>query len=153
MPNEASGGSTTRASEPLKHAADEAHAVLVIDDDDSVAESLCAVLDAVGFRTRRAVDGNRALALLDAEKFDVVLTDIFMPELDGMEVIDAIRKRGLDIPIIVLTGRADWGEVDWLKIAYDLGANLAISKPIAPRDLVDNIRKVVEQTRENPASS
>lgn len=78
--------------------------VLVVDDDESVRRVSVRMLTAEGFDVVGARDGHEALGHLEAGKFDVVVSDIMMPKMSGMDLLRAIRQRDLELPVILLTG-------------------------------------------------
>ncbi len=78
--------------------------VLAIDDDGAVCATVCAILERAGHQVVTAQDGRRGLKLLEAEQFDLLLIDIFMPEMDGLETIRVLRRSKPKLPIIVMSG-------------------------------------------------
>lgn len=119
--------------------------VLVIDDDKRLHELLTEYLEQNGFRVSGARNGADGLAKLDAEQFDVVLLDVMMPGIDGLEVCRRIRNKS-QIPILMLTARGD--ETDRV-VGLELGADDYIAKPFGPRELLARLRAVLR--RANPA--
>ncbi|MDF1521680.1 MAG: response regulator transcription factor [Trueperaceae bacterium] len=115
--------------------------VLVVEDDRDIAESLELFLRHDGHHTKRAHDGRRALELEHATQPDLVLLDLGLPELDGLEVLKAIRARS-DLPVIVVTARRE--EVDEL-IGLGLGADDYVTKPFAPRTLLARVKAVLRR--------
>jgi two-component system response regulator AdeR len=115
--------------------------VLVVEDDRDIAESLELFLRHDGHHTERAHDGRRALELVHAAQPDLVLLDLGLPELDGLEVLKAIRARS-DLPVIVVTARRE--EVDEL-IGLGLGADDYVTKPFAPRTLLARVKAVLRR--------
>jgi DNA-binding response OmpR family regulator len=120
--------------------ADEPLAVLVVEDDDSIAVPLIEGLALEGFTADRAATGTAALAV--AETTDFVLLDLGLPDLDGGEVCRRIRAR-TDVPIIVVTARED--EVDRVRL-LEMGADDYVVKPFGFRELVARIRAVHRRT-------
>ena len=116
--------------------------VLVVEDDRDIAESLELFLRHDGHHTERAHDGRRALELVQAARPDLVLLDLGLPELDGLEVLKAIRARS-DLPVIVVTARRE--EVDEL-IGLGLGADDYVTKPFAPRALLARVKAVLRRS-------
>jgi two-component system response regulator AtoC len=106
--------------------------VLVVDDDASVARVLAATLRQEGFTSRTAKSGEEALALLDAEPFDAVVTDLRMPKMDGLELIAEIRRRGLDLPVIVITAH---GSIPVAVDAMRRGAADFVTKPFEREEI------------------
>ena len=120
--------------------------VLVVEDDRDIADSLELFLRSDGHRTERAHDGRRALELVQNARPDLVLLDLGLPELDGLEVLKAIRARS-DLPVIVVTARRE--EVDEL-IGLGLGADDYVTKPFAPRSLMARVKAVLRRTVSTP---
>ena len=118
--------------------------VLLIDDDKRLHELLTTYLEQNGFMVVGAPDGQRGLAHLEAEPFDVVLLDVMMPGLDGLEVCRRIRAKS-SVPILMLTAKGD--ETDRV-VGLELGADDYIAKPFGPRELVARLRAVLR--RVNP---
>jgi CheY-like chemotaxis protein len=88
-------------------AADRQPRVLLIDDDPSVREVVRCLLASFGYDCQTAADGARGLARFDEGGWDLVLTDLAMPEMNGWEVAEAIRRRSSTIPIVLITGLID----------------------------------------------
>ncbi len=113
--------------------------ILVIDDDSHVRVAIESVLKRKNFGVVVASDGPAGLHLFNTRKFDVVVVDIFMPEMDGFATIKELRGRNTTIPIIAMSGRAFTDPVneppDFLGMAVRLGANYAIQKPFQGEQL------------------
>jgi len=116
--------------------------VLLIDDDRRLHELLCSYLEQNGFTVTTAADGQRGLLALDAQPFDIVLLDIMMPGLDGLEVCRRIRLKSR-VPIVMLTAKGD--ETDRV-VGLELGADDYLAKPFGPRELVARLRAVLRRT-------
>ncbi len=103
--------------------------ILVVDDEEMNRDMLCRRLERKGFQTRSAVDGFEALELIEQTDFDLVLLDVMMPKLSGLEVLHTIRKTQspLKLPVVVATAKA---ETEDILQALKLGANDYITKPI-----------------------
>ncbi|MCQ2911040.1 MAG: response regulator YycF [Clostridia bacterium] len=116
--------------------------VLVVDDEQSIVDILDFNLKKEGYETVCAFDGEEALSKWQSEKPDLILLDIMMPKLDGIEVCKKIRQSS-NVPILMLTARAE--EVDKV-LGLELGADDYITKPFSVRELMArvkaNIRKV-----------
>ncbi len=116
--------------------------VLVIDDEVQIVKLARDYLEHAGFRVLSAGDGNMALAVARREKPDLVVLDLMLPGMDGLDVCRALRRES-DVPIIMLTARVE--EADRL-IGLELGADDYISKPFSPRELVARVRSVLRRT-------
>jgi len=117
--------------------------VLVIDDDPRVRETLEIMLDTYGFQVVMASNGRQGIAAFRDAAPDVVITDILMPEQDGIETIRAIRSEFPDAKIIAMSGRGDFAGPDYLTIACKLGADRSILKPFDGEELENTLRSVL----------
>ncbi|MFO0700002.1 MAG: response regulator [Nitrospira sp.] len=118
--------------------------ILIIDDDASIREFLRRVLEEDGHQVREATNGDVGLLLYHAAPAELVITDLLMPERNGIEVILALAKEYVGVQFIVMTGAA--GQETLLDIAMLLGARQVIRKPFTPEE----IRRVVRLTLECP---
>ncbi len=107
--------------------------LLLVDDDDAVRTSLCRGLEMAGLHVEGAADGNQALARLRTGAFDWVVTDIFMPNCEGLELVRILRKRYSHIRIVAMSGRVD---SEFLRVARRLGASHILQKPFTYAELV-----------------
>lgn len=117
--------------------------ILLIDDEISIRESLSSFLRDEGYRVITAEDGDVGLDIFFRESVDIVLTDLRMPGMDGLDVMTEIHRQNPDVPMIVVSGAGK--KQDVIK-ALQMGAKDYITKPI--RDL-DMIRHVIEKALEN----
>src|SRR6187397_1651307 len=116
--------------------------VLVVDDDKAVRESLRRSLEFNGYTVALAGDGAEALAAIAATAPDVVVMDVMMPRLDGLEATRALRAAGNDVPILVLTARDAVGDrVEGL----DAGADDYLTKPFALQELLARLRALLRR--------
>jgi two-component system alkaline phosphatase synthesis response regulator PhoP len=116
--------------------------ILVVDDEPKIVKTARAYLESAGFRVVTAEDGQTALTVYRHERPALVILDLGLPVLDGLDVARALR-RDSDVPIIMLTARVD--ETDKL-IGLELGADDYITKPFSPRELVARVRAVLRRT-------
>ncbi|MDC3959109.1 response regulator transcription factor [Polyangium jinanense] len=117
--------------------------VLLIDDDVRLFDLLSSYLEQNGFHVTGAPDGPRGLAALETGIFDVVLLDVMMPGMDGIEVCRRIRQKNT-IPVLMLTARGD--ETDRV-VGLEIGADDYIAKPFSPRELLARIKAVLRRAR------
>ena len=110
--------------------------VLVIDDEPALARVLEGVFRYAGFDTALAGDGNRGLAAFDAARFDVVVSDIIMPEREGFDTIRQIRQRSPDVVIVALSGCGRRDPSVFRAIALEVGADAFLPKPFVNDELV-----------------
>jgi two-component system alkaline phosphatase synthesis response regulator PhoP len=122
--------------------------ILVIDDEMQIVEICSDYIKAAGFDVITASNGLKGLAAVRREKPDLIVLDLMMPEMDGLDFCRTLRREN-DTPIIILTARVD--ETDKL-IGLELGADDYITKPFSPRELVARIRVVLRRTSNEPTS-
>jgi len=115
--------------------------ILVVDDEPKIVEICCDYLQAAGFETLTAGDGIKGLAAARKEHPDLVVLDLMLPGMDGLDVCRELRRDG-NIAIIMLTARVE--ETDKL-IGLELGADDYIAKPFSPRELVARVRTVLRR--------
>ncbi|MGW4078870.1 MULTISPECIES: response regulator transcription factor [Streptomyces] len=120
--------------------------VLVVDDDPTVAEVVAGYLGRAGFAVDRAADGPGALARAAARRPDLVVLDLMLPGMDGLEVCRALRDKG-PVPVIMLTARGD--EEDRI-LGLEIGADDYVTKPFSPRELVLRVESVLRRGRTGP---
>ncbi len=118
--------------------------VLVVDDDEVILDLLSNILELERFKVHKASNGQEALALLDEYKIDVVISDILMPEMTGMELLGEIKGRFPQMPVILITGFP--GEYT-PKDVSGAGADGYFSKPFKNTELVRKLRTVVDKYR------
>ena len=116
--------------------------VLVVDDEPMVREVLARYLATEGFEVETAHDGAQALDRFDASIPDLVLLDLMLPRIDGLEVFRRMRA-STDVPVIMLTARGQ--ETDRI-VGLDLGADDYVTKPFSPREVVSRVRAVLRRT-------
>jgi DNA-binding response OmpR family regulator len=117
--------------------------VLVVDDDPTVAEIVSGYLDRAGYVVDRAGDGPDALARAAANRPDLVVLDLMLPGMDGLEVCRRMRGSG-PVPVIMLTAR---GDEDDRILGLEVGADDYVTKPFSPRELVLRVESVLRRTR------
>jgi DNA-binding NtrC family response regulator len=113
--------------------------ILVVDDDTIMRETLRDILTFEGFSVSSAEGGSQAISQLSNEPFDLVITDILMPQRDGLEVITEAKKNYPNMQIIAISGGGYISADAYLRMASDAGADDIISKPF---DVDDFLRKV-----------
>jgi two-component system OmpR family response regulator len=123
--------------------------VLVVDDDAHLREVLQYALEKEGFKVETAKDGAEGLARAERDDVDLVVLDILMPELDGLEVCRRLRARR-SVPIIFLSSKAE--EVDRI-VGLELGGDDYLAKPFSPRELCARVRAVLRRGRPAEVSS
>ncbi len=121
--------------------------ILVVDDDALVRETIALALRNAKHVVLEAGNGQRALDVLGRETFDLVVTDILMPEIDGIGLILAIRGQHAHMRILCISGGDRAGFADYLPMAGKLGAHMILAKPFTPKQLL----AAVETTLRMPA--
>jgi len=118
--------------------------ILVIDDNDLVRTSTRTILESEGYLVDEAGDGDAGIARAKSSTPDLILTDIVMPNKEGIEMIRDLRSRGYDGPIIAMSGggRLDPNEV--LGLAGKLGANACIAKPFKKAELLAKVKACLD---------
>jgi two-component system response regulator MprA len=116
--------------------------VLVVEDDPSVRESLRRSLAFNGYQVALATDGVDGLAALDRERPDVVVLDVMMPRMDGLETCRRMRAAGIDLPVLMLTAR---DEVSDRVAGLDAGADDYLPKPFALEELLARLRALLRR--------
>jgi DNA-binding response OmpR family regulator len=131
---------------PLQTVPDVTPTILLVDDEDSVRTVLAFPLERDGYTVVQAADGEEALRLFDATQIDLVVLDIMLPKLDGLEVCKRLRTAS-NVPIIMLTARDD--ELDKV-IGLELGADDYITKPFSIREFRSRVRALLRRARSVP---
>ncbi|HIC93167.1 MAG TPA: response regulator transcription factor [Anaerolineae bacterium] len=119
--------------------------ILVVDDDRKIVELVRLYLEKDGYRVLVAYDGLKALELARQRRPDLIVLDLMLPQLDGLDVCRILRGEGNKVPIIMLTAKT--AEEDKL-VGLDLGADDYVTKPFSPRELVARVRAVLRRLRE-----
>ncbi|MER6467309.1 response regulator transcription factor [Streptomyces collinus] len=117
--------------------------VLVVDDDPTVAEVVTGYLERAGYTVDRAADGPAALERAAAHRPDLVVLDLMLPGMDGLEVCRRLREHG-PVPVVMLTARGD--EEDRV-LGLEVGADDYVTKPFSPRELVLRVDSVLRRAR------
>ena len=110
--------------------------ILLVDDDVMVRETVKHILLSAAHDVVIAQDGKRALEIFSKSRFDLVITDIIMPEKDGIEVIAEMRRLKPEVRILAISGGGRIGNTDFLQIAEKIGAAATIAKPFDPDDFL-----------------
>jgi len=118
--------------------------ILVVDDEPSVVEVVSLYLRREGFSVRSANDGEQALAAIEDQAPSLVVLDLMLPKIDGMEIMRRLRERSTDVPIIMLTARGQ--ETDRI-YGLELGADDYVVKPFSPAELVARVKAVLRRAQ------
>ncbi len=116
--------------------------VLVVDDEETVCNVVCEILETLGFKCQRAYSAVDALSFLEANTPDLILTDVMMPDIDGLTLIYKIRcaTKSANVPIIVFSAIASTSD---RKAAINAGASAFLAKPFSSRELKEVIRPLL----------
>jgi len=121
--------------------------ILLIEDEPGVRETLAAALESKGHIAVVASNGREGLEKYRADAFDLVVTDIIMPEKEGIETIKELRALNPDVKVVAISGGGRTGNMDFLKIAKGLGALQTITKPIRLKAFHDIINSCLGATQ------
>ncbi|NEU29875.1 response regulator transcription factor [bacterium LRH843] len=121
--------------------------LLVVDDEESIITLLQFNLEQSGYEVITASDGKTALDLATTQKFDLIVLDLMLPELDGLEVCKRLRGQQIYTPILMLTAKDD--EFDKI-LGLELGADDYMTKPFSPREVVARVRAILRRMEQQP---
>jgi len=119
--------------------------ILVVDDDRKIVDLVRAYLEKDGYRVSAAYDGLQALELARQKRVDLIVLDLLLPGMDGLDVCRVLRGEGNKVPIIMLTAKTT--EADKL-VGLDLGADDYVTKPFSPRELLARVRAMLRRVGE-----
>jgi DNA-binding response OmpR family regulator len=138
-------GARFHAAEQVESRSTAEGRILIVDDESSIRLVCQLNLDAVGFQTLEAADGETALALARTEQPDLILLDVMLPGIDGWRVAEelAASPETREIPILFLSARSDRSDEER---GHEVGGLGYITKPFDPEELIDRIRDVLERT-------
>ena len=117
--------------------------ILIIDDDRQVREMLKKMLERNGYDVLAAKDGNEGLNVYRNSKVDLVITDILMPEKEGIQTIMELRRNFPDVKIIAMSGGGTVGPETYLAMARELGADRTLSKPFTMATLTGMVKELI----------
>jgi DNA-binding response OmpR family regulator len=123
--------------------------VLVVDDEPMVREVVSRYLEREGFEVDTAVDGREAAGLLERRRPDLVILDLMIPHVGGLDLLRQIRHSG-DLPVIILTAKGDEGD---RVLGLELGADDYVVKPFSPRELAARVRSVLRRSDSRPSEN
>ncbi|MEI7450606.1 MAG: response regulator [Desulfomonile sp.] len=118
--------------------------ILVIDDDSMSRDLIAEMLAEKGHKTVKACDGKEGLQLYDTTRFDIVITDMIMPEVEGVETIIQLKKNYPDVKIIAISGGGRISAYSHLSIAEKFGVKKTLAKPFSTNDLLTAVDELLE---------
>jgi two-component system response regulator FixJ len=120
--------------------------VLIVDDDDDVRDSLRALLESAGFKVRDFDSAKKVLADMDVRQSACLIADIRMPDMDGLELQEELKRRGIGLPVIVVTGH---GDVPLAVRAMKAGALDFIEKPFDGELMLESVKRAIAHSSDN----
>lgn len=128
--------------------------ILLIDDEKDVRESVAQVLSRAGYRVETADNAELGLAMLEENDFDLLISDIIMPGIDGVQTIKAVREKNKNMKILAISGGGNFGLKDYkpqaitttayLQAAADAGADSILTKPFTRAELVELVNNLLQ---------
>lgn len=137
--------SVTGVAEDSRSARATRERVLIIEDDPDIVELLQYNLEREGFRTLTATDGEEGLRQVESRNPDLVLLDLMLPGMDGLDVCRRLKQKAetSDVPVVIITAKGEEGDV---VLGLELGADDYVPKPFSPREVVARVRAVLRRT-------
>jgi len=129
---------------PTSRAAATPPTVLVVEDDSVVRQACAMLLQDHGFHVVTAVDGADGMRKFRQVNPAVVVTDIIMPEKDGIGLIRELRRESPEVKIVVMSGSGHFGDIDFIEVATKLGAHVGLYKPFDDLQLIGTVRGLLE---------
>jgi len=120
--------------------------ILVVDDEASIVTLLKFNLEQAGFKVVTALNGKEGYWLASQESLDLIVLDLMLPEMDGMEICKSLRQEKINTPILMLTAKDD--ELDKI-LGLELGADDYLTKPFSPREVVARVKAILRRTKIN----
>jgi DNA-binding response OmpR family regulator len=124
--------------------------ILIVEDDDRIREILIKYMKKEKFQVHDAPDGKTALSLIDDNKYDIAVLDVMLPDIDGWSILKHIRESDSDIPVIMLTARAE--EEDRL-FGFELGADDYVTKPFSAKELIARVKVQLKKSHRSVVDS
>jgi two-component system OmpR family response regulator len=124
--------------------------VLVVDDEPSIVDAVATVLGYEGFSVEQVTSGRRALQRIQDERFDLIILDVMLPDLDGFEVTRRMRQDGIDVPVLFLTAK---GDVEDLVTGLGVGGDDYVAKPFSLAEVVARAKAIVRRRETRPVDA
>jgi CheY-like chemotaxis protein len=119
--------------------------ILIIDDEDLIREVVKEMLEAEGYIVSMAANGKEGLRVYQKELPDLIITDIFMPEMEGLETIRELQRGSPKVKIIAISGGGEKGMLSFLSYAKRFGALRALEKPFSREELLTAVRELLTE--------
>ena len=123
--------------------------ILVVEDEANIAKVLTMYLEKDGYRVTVARDGQQGLERFERDRPDLVILDLLLPKMDGLEVCRRIRRQSF-VPLLMLTAKRD--ETDKI-VGLELGADDYMTKPFSPREMVTRVRAILRRAKQSPVTT
>ncbi len=120
--------------------------ILLVDDEESIRKMVRAVLGEKEYAFTEASNGVEALEIMETQSFDLILTDVIMPDCDGIELVMSVRKKLPDIKVIVMSGGGRVRADHYLNLAEKLGAARVFEKPFNTAELRETVSELLSET-------
>jgi DNA-binding response OmpR family regulator len=117
--------------------------ILIIDDEEDARATFQDFLEGEGYRVTLASDGGQGIKMFEADRPDLIITDLLMPNKEGIETILELRKKNADVRIIAVSGGGAMGRLDFLDMAKGMGADHVIAKPVDLDELLAAVRTLL----------
>ena len=118
--------------------------ILIVDDEESIVTLLQYNVERAGFTTEAAYDGIEALEKCENNEYDLIILDLMLPGMDGLEICKQLRNQKIETPILMLTAKDD--ELDKI-LGLELGADDYMTKPFSPKEVVARIKAILRRTK------
>jgi CheY-like chemotaxis protein len=121
--------------------------ILIVDDEPEMRSMLQLIVGAAGYNVVVAANGHEAGLMLNSEKVALVITDLLMPDKDGLEVLSHVRKKFPDIPVVVMSGGGRMPHGEYLRMAKTFGARAVLEKPFENERLLKMIGELLPEPK------
>ena len=118
--------------------------VLVIDDDPGMRRIVRHILELIGYEVKEAPDGKIGEKIYKEEGADLIIMDVVMPEQEGLQTIQALKKNNSDVKIIAISGEGKMGPDEYLAMASKMGALFTLAKPFGSKELREVVQKALD---------
>ncbi len=122
------------------------HTILIIDDDAQIRSMLKKMVKREGYQVITAKDGKEGVRIFESAAIDLVITDLIMPEQEGIETIIALKQKNTQVKIIAISGDGKVNSISYLDMATKLGAQRAFTKPVDRKELIASIQLLLTET-------